>query len=84
MTSYCQACGRRLRRATEAKQAAEDARELILRLAKRYGSIRATAAAVAERHGHKPEVVRKRFQRLLAGQKTLWNDTLVDELQVLL
>lgn len=84
MSGVCPNCGTKVWGDSDTREAAEEARELILNLAKRWGSINQAAERFAERHGYKPKTVKRRFARLLAGQKRLYQERFLDELQVML
>lgn len=60
---------------------AERARELILGLMVKAGSLCGAARLFAERYDRKPKTVEMRFRRILAGQRGLMNPDLIDELE---
>jgi hypothetical protein len=56
----------------------------LARLIEQQGSLVAAARAFARRHGKNEETVQRRFNRLQAGQIHLFNESLRDELEVML
>jgi hypothetical protein len=82
----CELCGRRknVKTQTEARRDAADARELMGQLLREYGSVRALAHAFAARHGIKPATAERKFYRLRAGQRALFDANFVDQLEVML
>jgi len=84
--AVCEACGRRTYGKTRnaAIADADEARELVARLVRRHGSVRAAALEFAKRHDVKPQTAMKRLYRLTNGQRGLYNPNLIDELEVML
>jgi len=82
----CMLCGRRknVKTQAEAQADADEARELTEELLRRYPSVLALSQAFAERHGMKPKTAEKKFYRLLARQRALFDKDFVDQLQVML
>jgi hypothetical protein len=82
----CALCGRRknVKTQAEARLDANHARELTAELLRQYSSVRALSLAFATRHGMKPKTAEKKFYRLLAGQRALFDVDFIDELEVML
>jgi hypothetical protein len=95
-------CGHRknVKTQAEAQADADEARELVEQLLRRYASVRALSQAFAARHGMKPKTAEKKFYRLLgrqvivggrnrtqirrAPQRALFDKDFIDELEVML
>jgi hypothetical protein len=77
----CELCGRRGLSASQARDAADEARELIAQLLGQYGTVRTLSRAFAARHRVKPQTAERQFYRLTAGQRSLFKMTFLDELR---
>ena len=82
--NYCESCGRPFWTQTRAKHEADYVRQVLGRLIAQEGGVSAASRAFAARHGKKQAAVKRRFNRLFAGQKSLFDEGLRDELEVML
>ena len=85
-SEVCPSCGQKIRRRrARAEKDADEARELIFKLTREYGSVRKLALAFAARHGKNPMSVQRAFYRLTCPSretKALYSP-LLDELWVM-
>jgi hypothetical protein len=80
----CEICGHYGITRTKALEHAEEARELIDRLRREYGSIRMAAHAYSARFGVNQTSAERQFYRLTGGHGALYHPTLLDELRTML
>jgi hypothetical protein len=80
----CEICGHYGRTRVKALEDAEEARELIARLRREYGSIRMAAHAYAARHGVNQTTAERQFYRLTSNRNSaLYHPTFLDDLRVM-